>query len=87
MQDIILGAANEIGGAQELARWYRELKANQLCFWRDIAPRVLPKIIEGTQDTAPPLREIQHYLVAPDGTVVDPVFLELNGLAGDDTEH
>src|SRR3954462_1740381 len=84
---IILGAASILGGAEALAAWVKLYPRNAEIFYRDILPRTLPKITDTTMDTGPSLREIQRYLVAPDGTVVDPVFLELKGLAGDDTEH
>src|SRR4051794_40319751 len=87
MTEVILAATDIIGGAEELARLYHADKAFRTVFWRDIASKVLPKIIEGPMDISPPTRVIEHFLVAPDGTVVDPAFLDLNGLADDGTEH
>src|SRR3954462_893857 len=98
MQDIILGAANEVGGIQELVRWYRESPANRLCFWKEIAPRVLPKVIDAAVDTGPRTKIIENYLVGADGMIVDlvspdngpmldPVYARLHGLAEDGTEH
>src|SRR4051812_651557 len=103
MNEIILGAANEVGGIQELVRWYRESQANRMCFWKEIAPRVLPKIIDATVDTEPRMKEVHHYLVSPAGTVVDPdgrevmdqdgqvimdpLYLEMRGLTEGESEH
>src|SRR4051794_28604716 len=59
MQEVILKATDLIGGAEELARLYREDKAFRIVFWRDIAPKVLPKIIDTSANTASHLRTIE----------------------------
>src|SRR4051794_31292838 len=84
---IILGAASILGGAEALAAWVKVSHRNAEVFWRDILPRPLPKAIDASVDTQLPFKEIQHYLVAPDGTVVDPLFLEMRGLTNGESEH
>src|SRR3954462_9239077 len=100
---IILGAASILGGAEALAAWVKLSPRNLEIFYRDILPRTLPKIIDPTVDTSPPLREIHHYLVSPAGTGVDsdgrevldedgrvirdPVYLALHDLPNGESEH
>ena len=102
-KQIILGAATILGGAEALADWVKSSPRNAEIFYRDILPRTLPKIIDAKMDTAPPLRELHHYLVSPAGTVVDesgrevldedgrvigdPVYLALHDLPNGESEH
>ena len=59
MREIILGAVNKMGDSQALADWYRASPKNRTKFWRDIAPMVLPKVIEGSE-RKPVVNRIEH---------------------------
>src|SRR4051812_41155891 len=85
-KEIITTAASILGGAQALAAWAEASPQNATVFWMDILPRVLPKVIEDASTWKPP-RTIEHFLVAPDGHVVDPLFLETQGGSDDEIEH
>lgn len=75
-QQIVLMAANLIGGHEELARWYKADDKNKLVFWRDILPRLLPKVVEGEVATTQQ-RVVEHFLIHPDGRIMDPALLDL----------
>jgi hypothetical protein len=45
MKEVIESAVQGVGGAQGLVDWVRRSNANERVFWRDIVPRVLPKVI------------------------------------------
>ena len=104
---IIAGAANLAGGAEALVAWAYERPENTVVFWRDIVCKVLPKIVDTTVDatvnTEPRPKTIEHFLVSPNGTVVDregqetrdrdgrlimdPLFLQMHDLSEDEVEH
>ena len=85
MKEIILGATDIIGGAEELAKWYKDpaFPERKDIFWRDIAPRVLPKVIEGNPDKPLfPVRITEEFVDSPSGPmlearVVDDEFVDM----------
>src|SRR4051812_9431240 len=68
---IILGAASILGGAEALAAWVKASPRNAEIFFRDILPRTLPKNIEAVVETGQRPKQIEFFLVAPTGEVVD----------------
>lgn len=72
MKDVILHATSVIGAGEELARWYQADDANKVIFWRDIAPKVLPKVIENelqVHDTK--VSRVELVFLDPKGQALD----------------
>jgi hypothetical protein len=74
MQDVILAATDRIDGIEELVRWYHADPKNRYAFWTTIAPRLLPKTIEGTIETRESedrTRCVEFFFVNADGSRAD----------------
>lgn len=72
MKEVILSATSIIGGGAELARWYNKNAVNKVIFWRDIAPRVLPKLIEQNETlNVNTVSKIDYYFVDTEGRRVN----------------
>lgn len=69
-KDTIVEAVKLLGGAQGLVDWVRKDPANERDFWVEIAPRVLPKILEGNPDAPIPLQVIERRVIPP-GPLID----------------
>jgi hypothetical protein len=60
VKDVILEAADGLGGAQRLLEWAQSDPKNEAAFWASIYPRLLPKEVtgEGGKDLIPSRIEI-----------------------------
>jgi hypothetical protein len=70
-KDVVVEAVMLMGGASGLVDWARRDPANEFAFWTEIAPRVLPKIIEGNPDAPIPLQVIERRIIDPPDDILD----------------
>ena len=60
---VIEDAVKKIGGSQRMVDWAMRSNENETIFWRDIVPKVLPKIIQGDPDNPIPFQLVERRIV------------------------
>jgi hypothetical protein len=70
-KDVVVEAVMLMGGASGLVDWARRAPENEFAFWTEIAPRILPKIIEGNPDAPIPLQVIERRIIDPPDDILD----------------
>jgi len=60
---VIEDAVKQIGGSQRMVDWAMRSNENETIFWRDIVPRVLPKVIQGDPNNPIPFQLVERRIV------------------------
>jgi hypothetical protein len=80
-KEVLTDAIDLMGGAQAVVDWVKKDPANERAFWVEIAPKLLPRVIEGDAERPIPLQVIERRIVDPapdmiEGKVLDAGLLE-----------
>jgi hypothetical protein len=70
-KEVLTEAIDLMGGAKAIVDWVRKDPANEVLFWTEIAPKLLPRIIEGDPDPPIPLQVIERRMVDPEPDVIE----------------
>jgi hypothetical protein len=70
-KDVLMEAVNLLGGARGLVKWVQKNDENERLFWTEIAPKVLPRVLEGNPDAPIPLQVIERRVIDPPDDVID----------------